>query len=208
MAQRTLAQTETTPLLRCGILAGPLFIGTWLVQALTRDGFDPTRHPMSLLSLGDLGAVQIINFVLSGLLFVTFAKGVRRALGGVWAPLSVALMGIGLVVAGVFTTDPGAGFPAGAPEGAPARMSWHGVLHEVGFALTALSWIVSCFVFARVLRQRRWAIAPLVMLVVVAWPDVDSLSMRLVTATAIQFAVTALIAAHLIRARPARSRRP
>ena len=46
---------QTTRLLACGIVAGPLFLAAWLLQAFTRDGFDPTRHPLSLLSLGELG---------------------------------------------------------------------------------------------------------------------------------------------------------
>jgi len=39
----------------CGIVAGPVFLATALTQAYTRDGFDLARHPISLLSLGDLG---------------------------------------------------------------------------------------------------------------------------------------------------------
>ena len=36
---------------------------TWLAQGLVRDGYDFTRHPMSLLALGEGGWVQIANFV-------------------------------------------------------------------------------------------------------------------------------------------------
>ena len=46
----------------------------------TRDGFDLARHPLSLLSLGDLGWIQIANFVLSGLLFLACAAGMRRVM--------------------------------------------------------------------------------------------------------------------------------
>ena len=44
--------SKTRRLLACGIVAGPLFLVVALVQALTRDGFDLSRHPISLLSLG------------------------------------------------------------------------------------------------------------------------------------------------------------
>ena len=57
-------------LLYCGIIAGPLFIAASLIQAFTRTGFDLARHPLSLLSLGSLGWLQIINFVVSGILYV------------------------------------------------------------------------------------------------------------------------------------------
>ena len=56
------AATQTARLLACGIAAGPLFLTVGLTQAFLRDGFDLSRHPLSLLSLGDLGWVQIANF--------------------------------------------------------------------------------------------------------------------------------------------------
>ena len=67
-------------LLCCGIVAGPLFIVTSLIQAFTRTGFDLARHPISLLGLGSLGWVQITNFVVSGVLYVLGAVGLRSAL--------------------------------------------------------------------------------------------------------------------------------
>lgn len=202
--------TRTAHLLVCGGVAGPLFVGVWLVQALTREGFDLTYHPISLLSLGDLGWIQITNFVVSGLLNVAFADGLRRVLypgrASAWGPMLIALSGIGLIMAGIFTSDPGAGFPPGAPAGAPAQMSWHGVLHEAGFMVTSLSWLVACFVFARrfaALKQRDWVAAcvatPVAVLTVIAWPDLDSLSLRLVIGSAIQFAFTAALAAYMMR---------
>jgi Protein of unknown function (DUF998) len=54
-------------LLACGILAGPLFVAVGLLQALVRDGFDLGRHPLSLLSLGGLGWIQIANFVVTAM---------------------------------------------------------------------------------------------------------------------------------------------
>jgi len=42
----------TRSLLGYGILAGPLYIVVALAQALTRDGFDLSRHPWSLLANG------------------------------------------------------------------------------------------------------------------------------------------------------------
>ena len=56
------------------MLAGPVFIAVWAGQAFTRSGFDPTRHPASLLALGDQGWVQVTNFVITGALFVACAS--------------------------------------------------------------------------------------------------------------------------------------
>ena len=208
-------------LLVSGIIAGPLFLVVWFVQAFTREGFDQGRHPISLLALGGQGWIQIANFIVTGLLYVAFAVGVRRAVrsgrGSTWGPRLIGAAGIGLIIAGVFVTDPGAGFPMGAPAGKP-EMSWHGLLHELGFMLTSLSWTAACFVFARRfagLKQRGRVGATVgtvvAVLVIALWPDLDSLSMRLVIATAIQFGFLAALAASLRRGQPdalGRSARP
>src|SRR5215510_9930556 len=102
-------------LLASGAVAGPFFTISVVLQILTRPGFDIRRHPISLLSLGDLGWIQIATFVLSGLAIAAAAVGMRRAVpsgrGAVWGPLLVGLFGLGLVAAGLFTADPSLGFP-------------------------------------------------------------------------------------------------
>src|SRR2546430_1746371 len=96
----------TRALVACGVVAGPLFMVAALVQAFTRPGFDLRRHAISMLSLGDLGWIQIANFVLTGLLAVALAVGTRRALhpgwAGTWGPLLIGAYGIGMLSAGVF----------------------------------------------------------------------------------------------------------
>src|SRR5207244_10600775 len=56
----------------------PLFVGVALAQAFTRPGFDFERHALSLLSLGDVGWIQVANFLVSGLLTVLFAVGLAE----------------------------------------------------------------------------------------------------------------------------------
>lgn len=164
---------RTSALLTCGVVAGPLFVAVGLAQLLAREGFDPTRHPLSLLSLGDLGWVQITNFVLSGLLFVAAAVGMRRALGGgrggTWGPLLVGVYGAGLIMGGVFVADPALGFPPGTPDGLPDQLSWHGAVHSVAPVLASLALVAACLVFARRFAgegRRGWAAASLVVAVV------------------------------------------
>jgi hypothetical protein len=205
--------TQTRRLLACGILAGPLFVVVVLIQEFTRDGFDPSYHPLSLLSLGDLGWIQIVNFVVTGGLYVACAAGMRPALrtgrGGTWGPLLVGALGVGLIVAGVFVTDAGAGFPPGAPAGAPEQISWHGIGHEVGFIVALLSWTAACFVFVRrfaALERWGWVAAcvavPVAALVLESWPDLDSLSVRILIGTAIMFGFVAAVAARLMGGLP------
>ena len=145
--------TKPNVLLVCGVALGPLFYVVVVLQILTRTGFDISRHPLSLLSLGNTGWIQIANFILTGLLAIACAFGMKRALrsdaGGTWGPLLIGTYGLGMVGAGIFLPDPLPGFPPGALAGIPAQMSEHAMLHGVGFFVAFLSLIAACFVFAR-----------------------------------------------------------
>ncbi len=146
------ADRVTRSLLGYGVVAGPFYTAVALAQVLTRDGFDATRHQWSLLANGDLGWIQVTNFVLTGLMLVAFGVGLRRALApgraSTWAPRLVAAYGLSLVAAGVFRADPALGFPAGTPDG-PAAVSWHGMLHFVAGGIGFSCLAAACFVMAR-----------------------------------------------------------
>ncbi|WP_218005252.1 DUF998 domain-containing protein [Actinomadura macra] len=154
---------RTRIMLACGVAAGPLFVLLIVVQAATRAGFDPARHPLSMLSLGGQGWIQTTNFLVSGILVLASALGLRRTLarrtpGGTWGPRLIAAYGAGLVWAGVFRTDPAEGYPAGTPDGAAAHVTWHGALHNLAPVGIGLALSVACVVFARrFARQGRTA---------------------------------------------------
>src|SRR5712691_3784947 len=107
----------TRVLLLCGVVAGPLYIIVGGIEMLTRPGFDPTRPDLSLMSNGDWGWIHISLFVLTGLLTIAGAVGMRRVLtgsrGGTWGPILVGIYGLGLIGAGFFVADPAWGFPPG-----------------------------------------------------------------------------------------------
>lgn len=140
-------------LLAGGAVAGPLFVTVALAQAATRDGFDLRRHPFSMLSLGDLGWLQITNFVVAGGLFALAAIGIRAALrgtpGGTWGPIAYALFGLSQCAGGIFVADPALGFPVGAADGPSASISWHGTLHGLAFMAGMTSLIASVGLLAR-----------------------------------------------------------
>lgn len=153
----------TRSLLGYGILAGPAYVLVSVAQALTRDGFDLTRHSWSLLANGSLGWIQTTNFVLTGLMVLAFAVGLRRALrpgrAATWAPRLVAGYGAGLVAAGIFRADPALGFPVGTPDGI-AEVSWHGALHLAVGAVGFGCLIAACLVLGRRFAaegRRGWA---------------------------------------------------
>ncbi|MCG7204422.1 DUF998 domain-containing protein [Streptomyces arenae] len=159
------ARFATRALLACGAVAGPLFLGLGVIEGLTRTGFDFTRNAISQLSLGSLGWIQVASFLITGTLVTGGAAGLRRAIGhttgGTWAPRLVGVFGASFLLAGVFTADPGAGFPAGTPDG-PAALSGHGAVHMLSGAAGYLALCAAFFVLARHFAahgRRGWALA-------------------------------------------------
>lgn len=104
----------TRSLLGWGVVAGPFYIVVGLILALTRPGFDVSRHALSLLTLGEYGWMQRANLILSGLMVIAAAFGILRAIRngrGLATGVLVAIYGAGMVLGGVFVPDPVAGFP-------------------------------------------------------------------------------------------------
>lgn len=199
---------RTRALLACGVLAGPVFVGTSTVQVLTRDGFDLSRQPISLLSLGDHGWIQVATFVVAGVLSLAFAVGARQVLrsgpASTWGPRLLAVYGVGLVAGGVFLPDPGLGFPPGTPDRIPDDLSWHGILHAVAPPLANLGLVLACLVFARRFSaggQRalaRFSVATgAACLVLAGWPGIDGAGVRLYVACVLAFAWLTALAVRL-----------
>ena len=129
---------------------------TWrwsLPAGPTRPGFDLTRDDTSLLSNGNLGWIQIANFIVTGAMVVACAVGMWRAMGtgrgATWGPCLLAVYGLGLIAAGVFVADPMNGFPAGTAPGRPEVISVHGMLHIVAAGIGFLCFVAACFVISR-----------------------------------------------------------
>jgi hypothetical membrane protein len=155
---------RTRALLACGAIGCPLFILVFLIAGAIRPDYSLLRHPVSSLSIGALGWIQVANFIVTGLSVLAFAMGLRRALsssiGAVWGPLLIGLVGIGLIGAGAFTTDPVYGYPPDAPL-LLASYSTQGHFHDLFSFLVFLGLPIACFVFTRrfaALGERGWAI--------------------------------------------------
>jgi hypothetical membrane protein len=154
----------TIPLLACGVIGAGVFVAANIVQVLTREGFDVSRHALSLLTLGDLGWIQTIAFVVTGLLAIACAIGMRRVLqpgrADTSGPVLIGIYGVALIAAGIFHPDPALGFPPGTPADTPAGMSWHAALHTLAFFVLLLALVAACVVFLRRFassRQIGWA---------------------------------------------------
>lgn len=132
------------------MVAGGFYLIVGLVQALTRDGFDLGRHPLSLLMLGEGGWMQRANLLLSGLMVVAAALGFSRAMGragsGKRAGILLGVFGLGLIGSGIFPPDAMAGFP---PDADQSTGTLGGVLHLAFGAIGFLCLSMATFRVAR-----------------------------------------------------------
>src|ERR1700722_15782093 len=150
------SDSVTRGLLRCGGVAGPVFVATFLVDGATRPGYQPLRHPVSSLSLGTRGATQVTNFAVTGALYAAAAAGLSRAAGslagtaagpgragpgragpGRAGVAAAAATAAGLMGAAAFRTDPVSGYPAGSPDTTvpPSRAGTAHILMSTGVFL-------------------------------------------------------------------------
>lgn len=191
--------TLTRAQLVAGALVAPVFYGVFAILALVTPGFHLEKHAISALSLGDLGWEQRSNFLVSGVLALAGGLGLaqswRGERGGVAAPVLVGILGLGLVVSGLFSSDPAMGFPPGTPEGLPATFSTSALVHSLGFysaftALTAAAFVVA----ARERRHRRPGAAWSSLGVGIATPGLIALGMTVASSVAgVAFAAAGLV---------------
>ena len=124
----------TRGLLSCGLAAGPVFVTTFLIDGVTRDGYHPSRHPVSSLALGPRGRVQTANFAVTGTLVLAGAAGLGRTADSALASRAgralIGAAGAGLIAAAVFATDPVSGYPPGTPD-ALTQPTRTGMLHNL-----------------------------------------------------------------------------
>jgi Protein of unknown function (DUF998) len=149
----------TRLLLRGGVVAGPLFVTTFLIEGAGRADYRPRRHPVSSLALGPRGWVQTANFAVTGGLYLGCSLGLRRAGAETRAgSILVGAAAVGLLGSAAFVTDPISGYPPGTPD-VPAG-STVGRLHDLFAIPTFLGLPAAALVFARAAYgrgDRRWA---------------------------------------------------
>jgi len=133
-----------------GIAGAVLFVATFTIEGWLRPEYDARRMFISELALGPRGLVQIVNFVVAGMLTMLFARGLATefptARAGV---VAIRLVGLGLVGGGAFVMD---------PLTTPFRARhWHGHLHGVFGALIMYGMLIGPLLFGREFRRDpRW----------------------------------------------------
>jgi Protein of unknown function (DUF998) len=121
-------------LLRCGTVAGPLFVSAFMIEGAQRPDYKPMRHPVSSLALGRRGWVQSANFAATGMLYLAGAAGLcsesRLDRCGRLGSVALGLTGLGLLGSAAFPTDPVSGYPPGTPD-TPPEPTASGSMHTV-----------------------------------------------------------------------------
>ncbi len=136
-----------------GILAPILFVVIFTVEGFLRSGYSALSMYISALSLGSRGWIQIVNFILFGLLLLVFARGIASSFPAGESPRAgiVLLMIIAalILLSGPFVMD-----PAGTPQD---QMTLHGTVHGIFGGLVFMLMPVSIFTFLRSFRANpKW----------------------------------------------------
>jgi hypothetical protein len=125
------------------------------LQDVTRPGFHPLRCQVSHLAIGHSGWVQAINFLVTGALVLAFAFGLRQALRPQkLLPARLGFIGIGLIAATFFATEPGYGCPSG-PLSVPLGVTINGPVHDLAASLVFISFVVAGLLCGRRAFQQR-----------------------------------------------------
>jgi hypothetical membrane protein len=136
-----------------GMIGPVLFVIVFAIEGLLRPGYSPIRMYMSELSLGPCNWIQILNFIIFGILLLLFTRGsaavFHKGKPSKAGPILFAIIGFSLLVSGSLATDPETIFSN--------QTSWHGTLHGIFGALVFSLAPVSCFVFFRRFREHpKW----------------------------------------------------
>ncbi len=96
--------------LTIGVVGTVLFPIIYLIEGVTRPGFDAWQQTISALSLGPGGWIQQLNFALCGVSVLWLAYVWRKILAGgvcaTWYPIIRSIEGLGLIAIAIFTQDP------------------------------------------------------------------------------------------------------
>jgi hypothetical membrane protein len=129
--------------LLAGVIAPPLFVIVFLVDGAIHPDYNAMTDYVSELSRGELGWLQVLNFIILAVAMLTFAAGIRwgarRAPGSTAGAIIFAIIGALLVVGAIFTTDPHT-----------AKVSsTTGNIHDLAALSIFAGVAIACFVFAR-----------------------------------------------------------
>jgi Protein of unknown function (DUF998) len=149
-------------LLYAGIVGPILFTAVFLIKGFTQPGYSQWRHFVSSLAIGPGGWIQDVSFIVMGISMLVAAVGFRAALrgsrGGIGVPILFGVLGVSNVVAGIFTSDPGLGYPPGAPDAQTSDGQAHDLAALAAFTSLAAGAFVMAWHYAAEPASRRWTV--------------------------------------------------
>ena len=133
-----------------GLIAAGIFHVIAIIEGVLTPGYDACQQAISALSLGRWGWIQIISFILFGIIIISTAAPWRKLLaGGIGAkayPVLTFLTGASIILCGIFRQDPAPGYdPENLALTAPTLT---GLLHLLFAAIGALSSITGLIILA------------------------------------------------------------
>jgi hypothetical membrane protein len=132
--------------LLAGVIGPPLFVVVFFVDGLIHPAYNPVTDFVSELSRGELGWLQITNFLIFAVAMLVFATGIRwgthRSAGSAAGAALFAIIAAGLIVSGLFVTD--------AHTSTVETAS--GTIHNLAALPVFAGVTAACFVFARRFR--------------------------------------------------------
>ena len=140
------ARRKRLILLGLGAVGPIVFIATYLINGTLQPGYSSWHDSISTLSLAPYGWIQVLNFMLYGLLTLCFAEGLRRSgISKSWGFALLVIAGLGLLAIGPFRTDPVLGFP----NGESSTITAVGTVHSTASLVVFLTFPAAVLVTAR-----------------------------------------------------------
>lgn len=126
-----------------GVIAPLLFVIIFMLEPFLHPGYNSLSMFVSELSLGSYGWIQILNFIIFGILLIIFSREVASIFSARnlprTGPVLLVIIGISYLLSGPFVTDPGTIFAA--------QKSIHGIIHGIFGAIVFTLMPIVCFVF-------------------------------------------------------------
>lgn len=131
-----------------GMIAPVIFVAVFMLEGWLRPGYSPLAMYVSALSLGPRGWIQITNFLVFGLLFFAFTRGVATEFTDGKASRGGLIL-LTIIAACYFFSGPFVMDPMGTPVD---QSSVHGTVHGILGGIAFLLMPISIFVYLRRFR--------------------------------------------------------
>ena len=157
--KNTISNIDNKWFILCGLIASLFFTLSWIIQEAFRPMYNPLMHPISSLSYGSLGWIQVATFFITGVLILLFAYGVwetwkKEVALSQWIPIIVTLCGIAFIGCAIFTSDFANGYPAGTPV-VITNPTFSGIMHQAWVSLLFFATPGGCFIIGNYFAYKR-----------------------------------------------------